>query len=64
MKARLPVRSARLNHYAGRLVVGWVTTSESLLLIFFDFWLMWGCFSLFPFWLVSGWLNGAETVLK
>ena len=35
-KTGLPVRSAVLNPYAGRLVVGWVTTSESLLLIVFD----------------------------
>ncbi|KAJ5300764.1 uncharacterized protein N7443_005766 [Penicillium atrosanguineum] len=28
----LPVRSAVLKPHAGRLVVGWVTTSESLLL--------------------------------
>jgi len=32
-KIGLPVRSAVLKPYAGRLVVGWVTTSESLLLI-------------------------------
>jgi hypothetical protein len=37
MKARLPVRSAILNHCVGRLVVGWVTTSESLLLIVLHF---------------------------
>jgi hypothetical protein len=37
MKTGLPVRSAVLNHCAGRLVVGWVTTSESLLLIVFVF---------------------------
>ena len=36
-KTGLPVRSAVLKPYAGRLVVGWVTTSESLLLIVFDF---------------------------
>jgi hypothetical protein len=35
MKIGLPVRSAVLKHCAGRLVVGWVTTSESLLLIVF-----------------------------
>ncbi|KAE8155243.1 hypothetical protein BDV25DRAFT_146386 [Aspergillus avenaceus] len=29
----LPVRSAVLKPHAGRLVVGWVTTSESLLLV-------------------------------
>jgi hypothetical protein len=34
----LPVRSAVLKPYAGRLVVGWVTTSESLLLIVLPFW--------------------------
>ena len=32
----LPVRSAVLKPHAGRLVVGWVTTSESLLLYVFD----------------------------
>ena len=48
MKIGLPVRSAVLKHYAGRPVVGWVTTSESLLLIVFDFWWMWGfCFHFF-----------------
>ena len=31
----LPVRSAVLKPHAGRLVVGWVTTSESLLLYVF-----------------------------
>ncbi|PYI15155.1 hypothetical protein BO99DRAFT_393319 [Aspergillus violaceofuscus CBS 115571] len=31
-KTGLPVRSAVLKPHAGRLVVGWVTTSESLLL--------------------------------
>src|SRR5258708_21809131 len=31
-KIGLPVRSAVLKPHAGRLVVGWVTTSESLLL--------------------------------
>ncbi|OJI88819.1 hypothetical protein ASPTUDRAFT_353439 [Aspergillus tubingensis CBS 134.48] len=30
-KIGLPVRSAVLKPHAGRLVVGWVTTSESLL---------------------------------
>jgi hypothetical protein len=34
----LPVRSAILKPCAGRLVVGWVTTSEYLLLIVFAFW--------------------------
>ncbi|EYE96385.1 hypothetical protein EURHEDRAFT_497358, partial [Aspergillus ruber CBS 135680] len=33
----LPVRSAVLKPHAGRLVVGWVTTSESRLLYVFDF---------------------------
>ena len=33
----LPVRSAVLKPHAGRLVVGWVTTSESLLLYVFIF---------------------------
>ena len=33
----LPVRSAVLKPHAGRLVVGWVTTSESLLLYVFMF---------------------------
>ena len=33
----LPVRSAVLKPHAGRLVVGWVTTSESLLLYVFAF---------------------------
>jgi hypothetical protein len=37
-KAALPVRSAVLKPCAGCLVVGWVTTSESLLLIIFAFW--------------------------
>jgi hypothetical protein len=32
----LPVCSAKLKPCAGRLVVGWVTTSEYLLLIVFD----------------------------
>jgi hypothetical protein len=36
-KTGLPVRSAVLKPCAGRLVVGWVTTSEYLLLIVFDF---------------------------
>jgi hypothetical protein len=34
-KTALPVRSAVLKPCAGRLVVGWVTTSEYLLLIVF-----------------------------
>ena len=34
-KTGLPVRSAVLKPHAGRLVVGWVTTSESLLLYVF-----------------------------
>ena len=34
-KAGLPVRSAVLKPHAGRLVVGWVTTSESRLLYVF-----------------------------
>ena len=34
-KTGLPVRSAVLKPCAGRLVVGWVTTSEYLLLIVF-----------------------------
>ena len=36
----LPVRSAVLKPCAGRLVVGWVTTSESLLLIVLHFLLL------------------------
>ncbi|PYI26043.1 hypothetical protein BP00DRAFT_356978, partial [Aspergillus indologenus CBS 114.80] len=36
-KIGLPVRSAVLKPHAGRLVVGWVTTSESLLLYVFVF---------------------------
>ena len=36
-KAGLPVRSAVLKPRAGRLVVGWVTTSEYLLLIVLEF---------------------------
>ncbi|PYH50463.1 hypothetical protein BO96DRAFT_491455 [Aspergillus niger CBS 101883] len=36
-KTGLPVRSAVLKPHAGRLVVGWVTTSESLLLYVFLF---------------------------
>ncbi|PYI31606.1 hypothetical protein BP00DRAFT_343555, partial [Aspergillus indologenus CBS 114.80] len=36
-KIGLPVRSAVLKPHAGRLVVGWVTTSESLLLYVFCF---------------------------
>ncbi|RAL06919.1 hypothetical protein BO97DRAFT_357695 [Aspergillus homomorphus CBS 101889] len=36
-KTGLPVRSAVLKPHAGRLVVGWVTTSESLLLYVFVF---------------------------
>jgi hypothetical protein len=35
--AGLPVRSAVLKPCAGRLVVGWVTTSEYLLLIVLEF---------------------------
>jgi hypothetical protein len=35
-KTGLPVRSAILKPCAGRLVVGWVTTSEYRLLIVFD----------------------------
>jgi hypothetical protein len=37
-KTGLPVRSAVLKPCAGRLVVGWVTTSEYLLLIVLHFW--------------------------
>jgi hypothetical protein len=37
IKIGLPVRSAVLKNCAGTLVVGWVTTSESVLLIVFDF---------------------------
>jgi hypothetical protein len=40
-KTGLPVRSAVLKPCAGRLVVGWVTTSEYLLLIVFVFLLSW-----------------------
>ena len=36
-KTGLPVRSAVLKPHAGRLVVGWVTTSESRLLYVFLF---------------------------
>ncbi|KUM55427.1 hypothetical protein ACN42_g11849 [Penicillium freii] len=36
-KTGLPVRSAVLKPHAGKLVVGWVTTSESLLLYVFAF---------------------------
>ena len=36
-KTGLPVRSVVLKPCAGRLVVGWVTTSEYLLLIVLDF---------------------------
>jgi hypothetical protein len=36
-KTGLPVRSAVLKPCAGRLVVGWVTTSEYLLLIVLHF---------------------------
>ena len=36
-KTGLPVRSAVLKPHAGRLVVGWVTTSESRLLYVFVF---------------------------
>jgi hypothetical protein len=36
-KTGLPVRSAVLKPCAGRLVVGWVTTSEYLLLIVLEF---------------------------
>jgi hypothetical protein len=35
MRARLPVRSAIFKHDTGRLVVKWVTISESLLLYVF-----------------------------
>ena len=38
-KTGLPVRSAVLKPHAGRLVVGWVTTSEYLLLYVLHFWL-------------------------
>ena len=37
MRTGHPVRSAILKHQIGRLVVGWVTTSESLLLYVFCF---------------------------
>src|SRR5271155_3678815 len=40
-KTGLPVRSAVLKPCAGRLVVGWVTTSESLLLFVLHF--LWCC---------------------
>jgi hypothetical protein len=39
-KTELPVRSVVLKPCAGRLVVGWVTTSESLLLIVLHFLLL------------------------
>ncbi|RAK71074.1 hypothetical protein BO72DRAFT_504582 [Aspergillus fijiensis CBS 313.89] len=39
-KIGLPVRSAVLKPHAGRLVVGWVTTSESLLLYVFGMFLV------------------------
>jgi hypothetical protein len=45
MKIGLPVRSAIQNHCAVRLVVGWVTTSESLMLIVFVFFPGRKCFS-------------------
>lgn len=38
MKTEVPVRSPVLKHRADWLVVGWVTTSESQLLIVFAFW--------------------------
>ncbi|RAK83044.1 hypothetical protein BO79DRAFT_161873, partial [Aspergillus costaricaensis CBS 115574] len=44
-KTGLPVRSAVLKPHAGRLVVGWVTTSESLLLYVFYFFSMLSCHS-------------------
>ncbi|RAK71076.1 hypothetical protein BO72DRAFT_392931, partial [Aspergillus fijiensis CBS 313.89] len=46
-KIGLPVRSAVLKPHAGRLVVGWVTTSESLLLYVFgpsSFFYLWKVF--------------------
>ncbi|PYI10984.1 hypothetical protein BO78DRAFT_304427, partial [Aspergillus sclerotiicarbonarius CBS 121057] len=47
-KTGLPVRSAVLKPHAGRLVVGWVTTSESLLLYVFLFNVLDSCcFSIF-----------------
>ena len=41
LKKGLPVRSAVLKQCAVRLVVGWVTTSESpMLIVFAIFWLL------------------------
>lgn len=52
-KTGLPVRSAVLKPHAGRLVVGWVTTSESrLLYVLFCFW------TFFPFFLLYVSLTG------
>ncbi|PLB53281.1 hypothetical protein P170DRAFT_352310, partial [Aspergillus steynii IBT 23096] len=47
----LPVRSAVLKPHAGRLVVGWVTTSESRLLYVF---LFYQCFIYFFFFTCGG----------
>jgi hypothetical protein len=44
----LPVRSAVLKPCAGRLVVGWVTTSEYLLLIVFGIFAVAYCCNGFP----------------
>ncbi|KAL2784687.1 hypothetical protein BJX66DRAFT_83412 [Aspergillus keveii] len=43
----LPVRSAVLKPHAGRLVVWWVTTCESLLLYVFTFFCFWAIESFF-----------------
>jgi len=47
-KTELPVRSVVLKPYAGRLVVGWVTTSEYLLLIVLPFFSVCGDLDLSP----------------
>jgi hypothetical protein len=52
IKIGLPVRSAVLKNCAGTLVVGWVTTSESVLLIVFDF-----------FYLTESWISTASVRL-
>jgi hypothetical protein len=62
-KAVLPVRSATLKPCAGRLVVGWVTTSEYLLLIVFFFfvslffWFGWWGFGFWEEGRGNGWLD-------
>ncbi|PWY76012.1 hypothetical protein BO94DRAFT_605194, partial [Aspergillus sclerotioniger CBS 115572] len=49
----LPVRSAVLKPHAGRLVVGWVTTSESLLLYVFLLVHLISSIFIFAFWYLS-----------